>query len=88
MISRVMKGVRRRGGLSHFLFLERSQAETEYLGVIRTPKGKIMGQESVEIKSWEHFNNIFRQDKDASLVVIPIGRRFFALAERLHQQEQ
>jgi hypothetical protein len=88
VIGRVMKGIRRRGGLSHLLSLDRSKAEAEYLGVIRTPRGKIVGQESVEIKSWEHLNNIFRQDIDTSLVIIPIGRRFLALADRLKQEQK
>src|SRR2546426_8990523 len=68
VIGRVVKQVRRRGGLSHLLAQDRSKAQTRYLGVIRTPRGKIMGQESVDIESWEHLNNIFQQNADASLV--------------------
>jgi hypothetical protein len=88
VIGRVIKQVRRTGGLSYLLSLDQSKAQTEYLGIIRTPRGRITGQEAVPIQSWDRLQSIFKHNADASLVIIPIGLRFHSLAKRLGYPEQ
>jgi hypothetical protein len=87
VIGRVLKQVRKQGGLVYLLSLSKSQAQTEYLGIIRTPKGKIVGQEAVQIQNWERLQGVFRQNQEASLLIIPTGLRFGVLAERLREPE-
>src|SRR5438552_10603382 len=88
VIGRVIRQVRRTGGLSHLLSQDQSKTGTHYLGVIRTARGKIVGQEAITIQSWEQLQGIFQQNRDSSLVVIPTGMRLRWLAERLRQLKQ
>jgi len=88
VIGRVIRQMRRTGGLSYLLSQDQSNTGTHYLGVIRTPRGKIVGQEAIIIQNWEQLQGIFQQNRDSSLVVIPTGLRFRWLAERLRQLEQ
>ena len=85
VIGRVVKQVRRMGGLSYLLSMPIEKLKTQYLGVVRSPKGKIMGQEAVFVQSWEQLQNIFERNRKASLLVFPVGLRFFALALHLER---
>lgn len=89
VIGRVLKRLRKQGGLSHYLAQKwGDKAMGTYLGVIRAPKGKIAGQEVISIQSWDHLANIFQDDPYSSALIIPIGARFLLLARRLSEQEQ
>jgi DNA-binding transcriptional MerR regulator len=80
VIGRVIKQMRRKGGLRHL-------KTKRYLGVLRSPRGKIIGQETEVIEDWDHLEDIFRQNPEASLVMIPTAR-FQWLAEKLEKQAQ
>ncbi len=88
VIGRVLKKVRGMGGLSHHITQENAATKAYYLGVSRTPRGSITRQDAFEIRDWHQMEAIFREDKDVSLLVIPVGLRLIALGEQLRQQEQ
>jgi len=91
VIGRVLKQVRKQGDLKHRLKQPTEKAKDVYLGVIRTPKGKIAEQEAVFIHSWEHLQSIFERTWDTSVLVIPIGLRFIVLGnvlDKLTEMEQ
>jgi len=83
VIGRVLTNVRSKGGLSHLLSESHSEVKGYYLALSRTPKGRIARQNVLELRSWPQLEKIFRQEMDASLLVIPVGLRLLALAERL-----
>jgi hypothetical protein len=77
VIGRVLKQIRKQGGLTGHLNAElRREALDTYLAIIRKPKGKITGQEAVYIRDWERLGNILKQEWESSALVIDIGRRF------------
>lgn len=83
LIGRVLKQVRKQGDLKHRLKQSSDKSKDVYLGVIRTPKGKIAEQEAVFIHSWEHLQSIFERNWDTSVLVVPIGLRLHVLGNVL-----
>ncbi len=73
----------KQGDLKHRLQQPPQKSKDVYLGVIRTPKGKIAEQEAVFIHTWEHLQSIFERNWDTSVVVVPIGLRFTVLGNVL-----
>lgn len=76
VIGRVLKQLRKQGGLRHLLTQPWGKAVSTYLGIVRTPKGKTARQEAVYIQNWEHLENIFHQAPYTSALVFPIGLSF------------
>ena len=87
LIGRVLKQVRGMGGLSHLCTDDFANSKDVYLGIIRTPKGKRTSQQAVFIQSWAHLQNVFNQDSEASVLVIPLARRFELLALAMLQDK-
>jgi hypothetical protein len=88
VIGRALKKLRQQERLAILLELPPSNAKDHYLGITRKPKGHITGQEVHDIRGTADLEGIFQQDKEASLIVIPIGMRFAWLAKRLKEYEQ
>ena len=88
-IGRVLKQLREQGGLTQYLRSELSDMRPDdFLAVTLAPKGKQSLQQSVLIESWENLANIFKRDRFSSVLVIPVGTRFFWLARRSEEQEE
>lgn len=83
VIGRVLKQLRKQGELKQRLKQPPEKSRDVYLGVIRTPNGKIGEQEAVFIHTWKQLQSIFERTWDTSVLVVPIGVRFSALGEGL-----
>jgi DNA-binding transcriptional MerR regulator len=83
VVGRVLRQVRKQGDLKHRLKQPAEKSKDVYLGVIRTPKGKIAEQDAVFIHTWEHLQNIFDKNGETSVLVVPIGLRFTVLGNVL-----
>ena len=86
VVGRVLNQQRKTKHLTLYLSQDTSEVQYLYLGVLRKPKGKIMGQEAFPFRATDKLSELFAKNADASLVVIPIGLRFLALKDRLEQQ--
>lgn len=88
VIGRVLKQIRKQGGLRHILVLEPRRAFEFYLGVIRKRKATMTAQEAAYVHNWDQLVNIFGEDWTSSVLVVPIGRRLLMLKELAEQEDK
>jgi hypothetical protein len=86
LIGSVLKQVRKQGGLSHFWKDQSVTRKDVYLAIIRSPKDKIT--QTAFIHSWAHLQNVFERDFRASVLVIPVERRFALVAGNLFEEKK
>jgi hypothetical protein len=84
VIGRVLKQLRKQGGLRHLLKQPWDKAVSTYLGIVRVPKGKSARQEAVYVQNWEHLENIVREAPYTGVLVFPIGLSFQQLNTHLN----